>query len=247
MQNGTITRRQFATALAGFTAGAALFRSRAAWSQGPPLRVAVSLDTLAGANVDDARAAFRVWGDAVAQKLALRHAEMASRVFIPSAQLIQMIRDGQIDCFALSASEYASVMDLIDPNYVLVEDYAVDGIDYLLLVHNNSPYKKIDDLKGSKLLLQHHRDTLMLRTWLSIVLANAGCPDVDQFFDTPEMHEQIPQVILPVFFHKAQAAGISRRAFNMAVEPQSPVGPRSANHRHIAQGDSRRLLVPQRL
>ena len=136
-----IGRRQFAVALAGLAAGAAFSRGRYAWAEGPPLRVAVSLDTLAGANVNDARAAYRVWGQEIASTLALRHAEMLNQVFIPSAELIQMIRAGKVDCFALTALEYSRITDLVDPNCALIEDYALNGMDYLVLVQNDSPHR----------------------------------------------------------------------------------------------------------
>lgn len=219
-----ITRRQFATAVVGLTASAHCVFLKKAWAERPPIRVAVSMDTLAGANVNDARAAYRVWGQEIAKTLALRNAEILSQVFIPSAELIQMIRSGQVDCFALTALEYASVMNLVDPDCAIIEDYALDGLDYILLVRNDSAYKTIEDLRGRSLILFHHRDTSMLRIWLSIQLAHAGCPDIDQFFDAPEMREQVTEVILPVFFRRTQAAGISRRAFDMAVELNPQLG-----------------------
>jgi phosphonate transport system substrate-binding protein len=182
------------------------------------------MDTLAGANVNDARAAYRVWGQEIAKTLALRNAEMLSQVFIPSAELIQMIRSGQVDCFALTALEYASVMDLVDPNCAIIEDYALDGLDYVLLVRADSPYQRLEDLKGRNLLLLHHRDTSMLRVWLSLQLARTGSTDIEQFFDAPEMRDQVAEVILPVFFRKAQAAALTRRAFSMAVELNPQLG-----------------------
>jgi phosphonate transport system substrate-binding protein len=223
-ENVVITRRKFATTLTGFAASAALAHLEKAWAERAPIRVAVSMDTLAGANVNDARAAYRVWGQEIAKTLALRNAEMLSQVFIPSAELIQMIRSGQVDCFALTALEYASVMNLVDPDCAIIEDYSLDGLDYILLVRNDSAYKRLEDLRGKSLILLHHRDTSMLHIWLSIQLAHAGCPDIDQFFDTSEMHEQVAEVILPVFFRRTQAAGLSRRAFNMAVELNPQLG-----------------------
>lgn len=219
-----ITRRQFATGLAGLTAGAALACARTCSAERQPIRVAVSLDTLAGANVNDARAAYRVWGEEIAKTLVLRHAEMLDQVFFPSAELIHMIRAGQVDCFALTALEYASAIDVIDPACALIEDYALDGLDYLLLVRNDSSSKKIEDLKGARLLLHHHRETSMLRIWLDLELAGASRPRLDQFFASCEMHDQIMEVILPVFFRRAQAAALSRRAFDMAVELNPQLG-----------------------
>ena len=221
--DAVITRRKFASALAAMTAGTA-FGGGMLRAERPPLRIAVSMDTLAGVNVTDARAAYRVWGEEIAKILLLRHTELLNQVFVPSAQLTQMIRSRQVDCFALTALEYAAVVDWIDPTCSIIENDELNGMDYLLLVRNDSPYRKIADLRGSTLLLLRHRHTSLLRVWIDLELARAGCPDLNRFFAMPETRDQIAEVILPVFFGRAQAAGISRQDFAMAVELNPQLG-----------------------
>lgn len=205
-------------------AGATLAGRLSAQTDHPPIRVAVSMDTLAGANVNDARAAYRVWIGQVAQSLSIRHAEILDEVFIPSARLLQMIRQGQVDCFGLTAVEYAKAIDLIDPENMEVEDCALNGLEMLLLVHRESPVKSLADLKGVRLMVHHHRDTTLVQAWLAVELARQGLGGYEQFFGGEQLKDKVGEVVLPVFFHREQAAVISRQAFSTAAELNPQLG-----------------------
>ncbi|MGA3130704.1 MAG: PhnD/SsuA/transferrin family substrate-binding protein [Terracidiphilus sp.] len=219
-----ISRRQFSTTLAGLAAGAVLARCGKARAERQPLRIAISAEMLAGVNVTDARASYRIWADQIAQTLALRHARFIDQVFVPSAEMIQMIRAGEVDFFALTALEFAKTADQIDPGWMLLEDVLLNGIDYLLLVHSDSPYRNLQDLKGAKLLMHHHPHDCLVRPWLAIQLANLGHKTFDEFFDSPESRDKVAEVVLPVFFRSIQAAALSRPAFEMAVELNPQLG-----------------------
>lgn len=187
-------------------------------------RVGMSMDTLAGANVNDARAAYRVWADEIAHNLDLDQTEMIPEIFVPSAQMIQMIRVAEIDCFAISAWEYAKVIDLIDPTEMAVEDYSANGMEYLLLVHAAGPYQKLADLRGAKIIVHHHRDTLLIDAWLNILLSTNGLAPARKFFETVERRDNLTEVVLPLFFRRTPAIGLTRRAFNMAAELNPQLG-----------------------
>jgi ABC-type phosphate/phosphonate transport system substrate-binding protein len=219
-----ITRRQFARRLAGIAAGAFCAGGKRLWADGPPLRIAISTEMLAGVSVTDARASYRIWADQIAQTLALRHAQLIDQVFVPSAEMIQIIRAGEADFFALTALEFAKVTDQIDPGWMLLEDSLVNGVDYLLLVHNDSPYRNLQDLKGAKLLMRHHPHECLLLPWLTTQLANLGHKNCDEFFDALESRDKVAEVVLPVFFRSIQAAALSRPAFEMAVELNPQLG-----------------------
>jgi len=53
------------------------------WAERPPLRLAFSTEALAGANVNDARAAYRIWDSQANQRLGGRHIVVDPRIFIP--------------------------------------------------------------------------------------------------------------------------------------------------------------------
>ncbi|HUB31034.1 MAG TPA: PhnD/SsuA/transferrin family substrate-binding protein [Terracidiphilus sp.] len=224
MQEGSITRRQFMRSVTAAAALAAASAARRMRAESRPFRVALSVETLAGANVNDARAAYRVWADEVARGLNMYHSEIIPEIFIPSAQMIQMIRGREVDCFALTAWEYSKVMDEIDPAQMMVENYAVDGMEYVLLVHASSPYKGIADLHGSKILLHHHRDTILLEAWLSILLLNANLSPADSFFEAIDKKDNMNEVILPLFFRRVPAIAITRRSYDTATELNPQLG-----------------------
>jgi len=219
-----MTRRQFAQLLAGIGGYIALTRPPLLRAQERPMRVGVSAETLAGANINDARAAYKVWGQEIQRRLGITHTDLVPDVFIPSEQLIKMIREGTIDCFALTAWEYAQVIDLLDTNWVLLDDYAAAGLEYILAVHSASPYKKIEDLHGGQLIIHHHRDTLLLTAWLSLLLSANGLPPPERFFGSMLSKDNLTQVVVPVFFRRSEAAGLTQRAFSVAEELNPQLG-----------------------
>jgi len=219
-----MTRRQFSTWLAGLAAGAVLARRGFGENTVRPLRVAVSVDTLAGANVSDARAAYRVWTREVTASLGITSVEVVPEIFVPSDQIIRMIRHGEIDLFGITAWEYAKVADFVDASSVLVEDYIGDGMQYVLLVHNASPFKKLADLHGGHLTTHIHRDMNLLPAWIGNLLAGDNLPRMDVFFGEQVARDSVTQVVLPVFFRRMDAACLARRHFEIAAELNPQLG-----------------------
>jgi len=222
-----ISRRRFIRVASSAIAAVSSGHGSRSWASVPsgdihashrPFRIAISSDTLAGANLNDARAAYKIWGEQISRNLDMKHTELLPEIFIPSGQMIQMIRAGDVDCFAITAWEYEKVSDLLDPNYMMVEDYATNGIDYLLLVHNASQYHGLADLHGAKVTLHRHRDTLLIDAWLSCALANVNLPIAERFFESIDKRDNLNQVLLPLFFRRIPAAAITRHAFDTAVE-----------------------------
>jgi ABC-type phosphate/phosphonate transport system substrate-binding protein len=222
--SGMMTRRRFSTLLAGLAASVALARRGFGQSAPRPLRVAISVDTLAGANVNDARAAYRVWSQEVSNILGVRSAELVPDVFIPSEQIVRMIRQGTIDLFGITAWEYAQVVQFVDPSSILLEDSEADGLEYVLVVRNDSPFKELSDLRGGHLTTHHHRDMNLLPAWIGNLLAASNLPPMDVFFGDQVMRDSITQVVLPVFFRRMDAAGLERRHFDTAVELNPQLG-----------------------
>jgi phosphonate transport system substrate-binding protein len=220
-----MTRRQFSRWLAGMAAGVACARHGFAQTPTPPsLLVAVSEATLAGANVNDARAAYRVWIQQVTASLGITSIRPIPEIFVPSEQILQLIRHGDIDVFGITAWEYAKVIEFTDPNSLLVEDYLENGMQYVLLVHEASPFKKIDDLRGSHLTMLTHREMNLMPAWIGNLLAARNLPRMDLFFAEQAARNSVTQVVLPVFFRRMDAACLSRRHFETAVELNPQLG-----------------------
>jgi len=219
-----MTRRKCLAMMAG--AAAATLAPGLCWSEngGVVLRLAISVETLAGANVNDARAAYQVWLHEVHGNLSFVSVEPVPEVFIPSEELIRDIRKGILDCYAVTALEFAKVADLTNPDSLLLEDYLADGMEYVLLVHKNSPFKKVANLRGAHILSHLHGDMVLLPVWLGTMLAANSLPQAEQFFASQQLIGNLNQVLLPVFFRRADGACMARRSWEMAAELNPQLG-----------------------
>lgn len=220
----TVTRRHCVALVTGAVAAALAPRSFPADRAPHILNVAISIDTLAGANVSDARAAYKIWIREVTRQLPSPIAQMDPEIFLPSDEMIRDIRQGSIECFGITALEFAKITDLVDPGYLLLQDYLADGMEYILLVQNNGPYKRIVDLRGAQLLTHFHRDMVLAQAWLGTLLADNNVPHADQFFGGQKLTDNLNQVLLPVFFRRADAACIARRSWETALELNPQLG-----------------------
>ena len=219
-----MTRRQYLTLMAG-TAVAALAPMKLRGENGRSvLRLAVSAETLAGANVNDARAAYKVWLREVRGQLGYDNAEAVPDIFIPSEDLIRSVRQGALDCYGVTALEFAKLVDLTDSDSLVIQDYLADGMEYLILVHSRSRFNQIADLKGAQVLSHLHRDMVLLPTWLRTMLAAHNLPAPENLFASLKFNNNLNQVLLPVFFHRADAACLARRSWETAVELNPQLG-----------------------
>jgi len=188
------------------------------------LRMAVSIETLAGANINDARAAYRVWINEISRTSEQVPVDIVPDVFIPSENLIRDIRQGTVQCYGITALEFAKVVDLTDPEFVVIQDYLADGLEYVLLVHASSPFKRIADLRGGKIGALLHRDMVLLPAWLDIMLAASNLPAAEHFFGSLSFHDKVDQVLLPVFFRHSDGACVGRQSWETAVELNPQLG-----------------------
>lgn len=182
------------------------------------------LRNLGGANINDARAAYVIWIDEVMHQFGHPFAETVPGIFVPSSDIVRGIRQGNIDCFGVTALEYVKVLEWADPNFLVLQDYLADGIEYVLLVHAGSSMKTIADLRGAQIVSHLHRDMALLPAWLSIMLAanNLGAPE--RFFAGNSPRDTVNQVVLPVFFRRVDGACLARRSWEMAVELNPQLG-----------------------
>lgn len=219
-----MTRRECLTLIAAATAGGLTAQPGLGEENYAPLHVAISTETLAGANVNDARAAYTVWINEVKGHMGTLRADIVPEIFLPSQQILSGIRHGNIDCYGITALEYEKVADLTDPNFFLLQDYLGEGMEYVLIVHNSSPYRKIADLRGKQLLTHYHRDMVLLPAWLETMLAENDLPNADRFFGSQTARDNVTQVALPVFFKRVDGACLARRSWDTAVELNPQLG-----------------------
>jgi hypothetical protein len=219
-----ITRRRCLTLIAA--AAAATRAPGFCWGEKEVkfLRMAVSAETLSGANINDARAAYKVWINEISRSSGQTPVEIVPDVFIPSENLIRDVRQGTIQCYGITAIELRKVVDWTDPDFIVIQDYLSDGLEYVLLVHANGPFKKLADLHSAQIVSLLQRDMVLLPAWLDTVLAANNLPAAEHFFTSISFHEKVNQVLLPVFFRHADGACVGRQSWEAAVELNPQLG-----------------------
>lgn len=214
-----LSRRLFAGAMA-LGGGAALAAAE------PGLTLAISQALLPEANLSDARASMQIWLS-WANREHNMPVHMAPGVFIPSAQLLGMIRAGQVDAFALDVLEYRQVTEFIDPRHMIGADYGAGGGDeYVLLVRQDADVKSLADLKGKRLVRHQSPTARLVDEWLAVQQARAGLPADLSFWGAAQTEPKSSRVILPVFFKQADACVATRRAFTTMAELNPQVSQR---------------------
>ena len=217
-----LTRRHLLRMMAG--GAAACLAPRLSFADQGLVNVAISQETLGGANINDARAAYKIWTQEVTRHLGTVHAVVDPQIFLPSEELLRDVRVGTVDCYGITALEYMKIADVTDPNFILLQDSLADGMEYLVVVHSQSPYHSIADLHGAQMIAHHHPDLVLAPAWIETTLAASSLPPAQKFFANLSSRDNINQVALPVFFRRADAACLARRSWDTAVELNPQLG-----------------------
>jgi ABC-type phosphate/phosphonate transport system substrate-binding protein len=106
----------------------------------------------------------------------------------------------------------------------LVSDYAVQGQRYLLVVHRTSPVLSLAQLRDRQVLFLETPEMCLSNAWLATQLATQGLPAPERFFSRQETRSKLTQVLLPVFFQRADAACVTDRGLATAVELNPQLG-----------------------
>jgi phosphonate transport system substrate-binding protein len=198
-------------------AGHALAAAGAERSPGdapPGLRIAISESIAGEVNGNDARAAIKAWAEAIARQTGIRIEPELCTI----AQLMQRVRNRQVDAFAINILEYMRLAPYAGPELVVDQSQLPDGEEYLVLVHQSSGIQSLADLRGRGLLLHENTRMCLDRMWLDTLLASAHLGTAETALGRIESSLKLSRVVLPVFFRQADACLVSRRGFNTMCE-----------------------------
>ena len=216
-------RRQIAWYACGLLAACALWTvlpptaaggERVSDGAAPGLRVAVSESVTGEVNGTDLRAALKTWAAAIARQTGVR----MDPELCTSEQLLQKIRNRQVDAFSINVVEYAKVAAYVYPELVVDETQVPDGDEYVLLVHQSSGIRSLADLRGRSLLLYKNTRSCLDRIWLDTLLASAHLGAADALLGRLESNPKQSRVVLPVFFRQADACVATRRGYATMCE-----------------------------
>jgi ABC-type phosphate/phosphonate transport system substrate-binding protein len=150
---------------------------------------------------------------------------METTIFDDLPSLKKAIEEEKVDMITMTGLDYLEIEKEMatKPSLVGVSGEGVTKT-YVVLVRADSGIKKIEQLKGRKLLSESGTNGQIALRWLDVVLMQRGFPEARDFFKPVKLVEKASKAILPVFFKQADACVVSREAFNTMLELNPQIG-----------------------
>lgn len=182
------------------------------------IHLAASTDMMGEVNVNDARAAIRSWADEIVKASGMEIA-YGDGPLMSSDLLFDQVSRGAVDAFAINVLEYMRLAPYIDPNLLLIDKaYAPGGLEYLLVVNDESGIKSLANLRGRQLALINSPEMCLAPVWLETVLAASNLGSMEAFFRGITRVAKLSRAVLPVFFRQMDACLVTRRGFSLMCE-----------------------------
>jgi ABC-type phosphate/phosphonate transport system substrate-binding protein len=219
-----ITRRAFlpAAPLLPYALVGLLRPPPAAGAEKLTFRVATSAAMLGDVNENDARAALRSWADVVSGIVGM-NIDYERHFLSTPEQLRDLMRQRAIDAVGCTVVDYLPFAEYVDPSGILV-DANGRGQEYILLVHRDSRYQKVADLRGRPLTFYRHQYTCLALDWLETLLNASNLEPAERFFAEIKPNLKLSRTVLPVFFRQSDACVVTRDSFNTMVELNPQLG-----------------------
>jgi len=189
-----------------------------------PFQFAFSSGMLASVNHNDARAAIKVWAQTVAKERGIP-ADPDAHILSGVDEISAKLRARELDAIALTTVDYRQ----LQREYQFTDLFlAVQGgrtnVEYLLLVHRDSPVQDLAGLQGRKLNFYDNPRASLAPVWLDTLLLQQGLKGVAAFFGRVSSHTKLSTALLPVFFRQSDACVVDRLGFDTMCELNPQVG-----------------------
>lgn len=187
------------------------------------LRFGVSTALVEDANISDATAAMAYWVKAVGVAAGgWKNAE--AHAIDNATEIVAAVAEQRVDLLALSTTEYFAIEGPLaaDPCMVYEAQGQVE-VEYILVARAGT--RSVAELAGKRLCyLSPSGRRGIGDVWLDVVLLEAGLAERDRTFSQARPVQKASQAVLPVFFNQADAALVTRTAFDTAVELNPQIG-----------------------
>jgi len=183
-----------------------------------PFRLAFTTSMFTEVNVNDARAAMKVWIMTVAKEHNIP-VDPELRIYRSVEELLQDCRTNEVDGFGLVTPEYARLSQTMTFDRLAVGFHNGSMIEeYVLLVRQDSGVDKLEQLEGRKLNVFESPRMDLGSIWLDSLVLQARHLHVAVFFGQVKSFNKASKVALPVFFHQADACLLTRSSFLLMGE-----------------------------
>lgn len=187
-------------------------------------RLAFSEKMFSQVQVEDARAAMKVWLMTVFRERSIP-TDPDPIIYGSLKEMLQGSPGKPAEGFGVTADECWQLSREIKIDRLVVG--AINGQiaeEYVVIVHWDNGIEDISDLRGRSLtVLENPRMSLAI-TWLDTYLLQNGLNTADKFFKSATLVNKLSQAVLPVFFRNSDACLVTRRGFQAMCELNPQVG-----------------------
>jgi len=208
--------------LGGSAAGR--FRLSAEPAPAIPLHLAFSSTTFGEVNQNDAIATLKIWVEQIALDNSINVKEQPC-VLNGVEPLRAALREKRIDAANVTTDEYQELKDyFVDDRFILGIRNGTGQEEFIVLVRQDSGLNRLSDLRGRTLVVLNSPRMRLAPIWLETQLAHEQLGKPQQLFRTVTVSPKPSQVVLPVFFSRADACIITRRGFDIMRELNPQLG-----------------------
>lgn len=184
----------------------------------PAVKVIVSESTLININKNDAKAAFKIYMNALGTGTKIRAIE--SVMISPSAcATVEELNKSKNNLVSLSLEEYIDC-----PTGIFGDELLIGGSEnkigthFVLLVREDSGIEELSDLEGRDLIRLAENRTQTSDAWLECLLTESGLSPSSDFLVRYREEKDLSRTVLPVFFGKVAACLITENGFDLMGE-----------------------------
>ena len=183
-------------------------------------QVAFSTNVFKGVYLNDAIAGAKILTEALIKEYSRKQYSVTPpAIFSTLKELENLLELEEVEVLIMHTTEFLQVKhsNLVEPICVAVRDGSPYDIFYLLVNKDNN-YKKIDDLKGKRILVGSPFEGDIPVIWLEKLLNQKKLKPKEKYFSSIEYFDKALPAILPVFFNKADACIITKSLFETISE-----------------------------
>jgi|ERR1017187_3002359 phosphonate transport system substrate-binding protein len=179
---------------------------------------AFSKSMFVGVNENDAKVAVKVYAQAIGDQNGI-YVDSEPVLLEGTNAIAKALALKQADLFALTAEEFFALENQgLEGPVMLSRIKQTFTEDYLLLAREDNMLRKVEDLKGRSLIISSDARASLAFIWLEVLCRGHGLGPAAQVTTKVTSASKTTQVVLPVFFGKADACLVTRNGWEVMCE-----------------------------
>ena len=201
-----------------------MMKAFAADSNTRPFRFAFSTRMFVDVNENDARAALKIWSNALGQEQGIP-VDPETRLLSNKDSIATAILQHEIEAVTITTDEYWVLRNRVSfgPFIMGIKNGQITE-EYLILIRSESPLHKIEDLSGRSIAIFENPRASLAPVWLNTILLKGQHDPLDKYFGKVTWVNKLNKVVLPVFFRQIDACLTTRNGFQTMVELNPQLG-----------------------